>query len=110
MMPALVSGTVVVWEVKDEGDRRVVRFNREQRVSIFTDGAGAGETPAIISKFILKYVPTGDQAQYLQWATDGLLQVYDIQRTAITPPPVPPPSSEAGQQAQSAKPTGGRAP
>ena len=104
MMPALVSGTVVVWKVESEGDRRVVRFKEEDRVSIFTDGAGAADAPAIISRFILKQ--TGHQAEYLQWAAEGLLQVIDIQRTALTPPPVPPPSSDAGQPAQSAKPTG----
>jgi hypothetical protein len=94
MMPALVSGTVVVWEVQGEGVR-VVRPITKDRVSIFTDGVGGGDASTVISEYIVK-LPNGNprpgpqQLELLQKMRDGLLQVYDIQRTALQPPPPPP--------------------
>jgi hypothetical protein len=95
MMPALVSGTVVVWEVQGAGDDRVVRPLTKDRVSIFTDGAGGGDASTVISEYIVK-LPNGNarpgpqQLELLQKMRDGLLQVYDIQRTALQAPPLPP--------------------
>jgi hypothetical protein len=112
MMPALVRATVVVWEIKVVGDKRVVSYVKNDPVSILTDG-GALDASAIISQYILKLPngsprPDNEQLQLLQASGMGLLQVYDIKSTALTKPELPSPSLDAGQPAPTAKPTAGR--
>jgi hypothetical protein len=100
MMPALVRGTVVVWEVATVGDDPVVSYLKSGSVSCFTDGGAASDGQVIISQYISEQKE--DQwKELLKKSRTGLLQVHDIQRTALTPPALPSPSfdgkSTAGQ-------------
>jgi hypothetical protein len=88
MMPALLRGIVVVWKVKTVGDKQVVCYVTDGPVSLFTDGGPASDGQAIIAEFILQ-ADKNNREGLLEASRDGLLQVHDIQRTALTPPPLP---------------------
>jgi hypothetical protein len=104
MMPALVRGTVVVWGVETIGDDPVVCYVKSGSVSCFTDGGAASDGQVIISQYISEQKE--DQwKELLKKSRIGLLQVHDIQRTALTPPALPTPSCPDNQSASQAKST-----
>ena len=106
MMLARVSGTIVVWKVVDEGDEPVLRIDKKKggRVSVYTDGPVAADFSTLSSEYILLH--PDQQGELILALRNGLLQVYDIQRTALTTPQLP--SLEASQSSPTTKSTAGQ--
>jgi hypothetical protein len=88
-MPALVTATVLRWDVDWDCEPPDVYFGDSETVRIYVaDGEEAGEVSAIIGQYIIEH--EGDEKELLQAARDGLLQVIDIYRAKVTAPAVPP--------------------
>jgi hypothetical protein len=88
-MPALVTATVLRWDVDWDYEPPDVYFVDSESVTIYVaDGQEAGDVSAIIGQYIIEH--EGDEKELLQAARDGLLQVIDIYRANVTAPAVPP--------------------
>jgi hypothetical protein len=102
-MPAIVTGTVVRWEVKkDKKDKKNkkdseeahVKYNHSKDVSVYVVNQNADAAvvvPAIIATYILqkREEEKQDPVQLLHDTAKGLLQVVGIEWAAVTPPAVP---------------------
>ena len=91
-MPAIVKGTVVLWEL-DETDPNKPRvlFERAKDVIVYTPGNPEDiQAPAFISQYI-KDGGISDAAAKKIWedAGKGLVKAFETDRTSVTPPPVP---------------------
>ena len=91
-MPVIATGTVVKWTVVDEPgkDARVKYDGCSEPISVYVAG-GSGDdsvSAAIISAYIFGQ-KTPDQGKLLEAASEGLLQVVVINRSPVTPPPLP---------------------
>jgi hypothetical protein len=90
-MPVIATGTVVKWEVADEDskDARVKYKSCSKPISVYVAGGGdESVASAIISEYILGGVEA-DRGALLEAASKGLLQVIIINRSPVTPPPLP---------------------
>jgi hypothetical protein len=97
IMPAIWTGTVVLWEVKHEKQERdqkksAVAYKRVKHkdfkdISIYvSDDVGSEEVkPKIVAEYIRQ---KNDPALWEAYG-NGLLQVYDIAPTIVTPPRIP---------------------
>jgi PHD/YefM family antitoxin component YafN of YafNO toxin-antitoxin module len=99
-MPAIVTGTVVRWEVKKDkknkkdAEEAHVKYNHSEDVRVYVvnqNAEAAVVVPAIIATYILQKQEEEEQdpVQLLHDAAKGLLQVVGIEWAAVTPPPVP---------------------
>jgi hypothetical protein len=89
-MPVIATGTVVKWEVADEDskDARVKYESCSEPISVYVAGGGdESVASAIISAYILR--ADADKSALLEAASKGLLQVIVINRSPVTPPPLP---------------------
>jgi hypothetical protein len=88
-MPALITATVLRWDVDWDCEPPNVYFVDSESVTIYVaDGEEAGEVSAIVGQYIIEH--EGDEKELLQAARDGLLQVIEIYRAKVTAPAVPP--------------------
>jgi hypothetical protein len=103
IMAAIVTGTVVLWEVVDPGGpNERVKHVSDETVSVFVpsdetgDDAADAQVLAIISQFLLEKVGEkhkqgeallNDVRDLLIKGREGLLQVAGIKRTSVKPPP-----------------------
>jgi hypothetical protein len=87
-MPAIVSGTVILWEAVIIGQHERVRQVNSRSVSVYRAGeSDAADATMLVADYILT-PPTGKTpTDLLNAARQGLLEV-----VAITPVPVTPPS------------------
>ena len=107
-MPAILTATVIRWRV--EGDPPVVAYGDEGQVRLYTsDGserAGSSEV-MIIAQYILDSAKRAEKdrgdvvVELLQNARDGLLEVTDVDRREVRPPPVPPKRNGPGPKKDS---------
>jgi hypothetical protein len=81
IMPAVWFGTVVLWEVKG-GKDKVIKHKDTQNINVYVhDDIGSDEAkPRIVAEYI------GDKEALWKAYGEGLLQVYDIDKTIVTPP------------------------
>ena len=88
-MPAIVTATVIRWEVEDEEEPT---FYNEKLVSTYVGEADDGSLEVmIIAKYILEEASEEDQIlELLEAARDGLLQVTNIEKREVKPPSAPP--------------------
>jgi hypothetical protein len=100
IMPAIWFGTVVLWSVveqeKQKGDQKKtdvadkVRLKHEdtRNINVYVhDDIGSDEAkPRIVAEYIKQN--KGDKTLWEAYGK-GLLQVYDIDKTIVTPPHVP---------------------
>ena len=87
-MPAIVSATVLRWAVDRSGPTPIVNFVSSTPVSMYI-GDGPNTDPLqIIGAYSLSV--GGDPRDLLRALNDGLLQVTNVTRVSVTPPPVPP--------------------
>jgi hypothetical protein len=91
-MPAIVSGTVVRWDVDRATDpaHPTVVFVESRDVSIYvSDGSQQNSATAIIARYISEEQPRLGYAKLIQDAQSGLLEVLGIRSLAVTAPAVP---------------------
>ncbi|HEU5276258.1 MAG TPA: hypothetical protein VFU97_21560 [Xanthobacteraceae bacterium] len=87
-MTALVTATVLRWEVK--GEPAAVHFVNSTPIKMVVgDGASSADVTPVIAEYILK-AKESDQKKLLEAARDGLLQVTEMSRVPLTKPAVPP--------------------
>jgi hypothetical protein len=106
-MAAIVTGTVVIWDIDSDGRPKHVR---DKAVSVFFprdetgDDVADAQVLALFSQFLLDEVEQGKKPDevlaLVRKARDGLLQVVGIQRTSVQPPPRSTVQSGAGTLAQ----------
>jgi hypothetical protein len=90
-MPAIVSGTVVRWELVAKATKdEFAKYVSEREVSVYVrDDAEDTDASAIISQYIIDAATNKkpeDPIELLTLARDGLLRVVGITRAPITPP------------------------
>lgn len=93
-MPALVTATVVRWEVDWDQTPPVTCLRDSRQVSLVVpDGANTADLSPLLGQYI---VDTADPAEpgasykrLVQAMRDGLPQAYAPQRTQFTAPPAP---------------------
>jgi hypothetical protein len=94
-MPAIVSATVMRWAVDKSGPMPIVSYVSSTPISMYVGDGPATDPLQIIGQYALS--AGGDLKDLLGALRDGLLQVTNVTRVPITPPPVPPsPSTSAG--------------
>jgi hypothetical protein len=81
IMPAVWFGTIVLWEVKG-GKDKVIKHKDTRNINVYVhDDIGSDEAkPRIVAEYI------GDKEALWKAYGEGLLQVYDIDKTIVTPP------------------------
>jgi len=94
-MPAIVSATVIRWKVEQEGQKRIVVFDSSERIHTYVESS-ENASSAIIAAYILKQA--GREAELLEAARDGLLEVIGIECLEVKPPAVPPIRRRSGTQ------------
>ena len=92
-MPVIATGTVVKWTVVDDpGKNARVKYDGcSEPISVYVAG-GSGDdsvSAAIISAYIFAQKDPDIRGKLLEAASDGLLQVVVINRSPVTPPPLP---------------------
>jgi hypothetical protein len=92
-MPAIATGTVVLWEVVEHANKDdTVEYVSDAKVSVYVANGGEDDdATAILAKYILGEVEGASQKldkakELLSAAIDGLLRVGDIKRATVTPP------------------------
>jgi hypothetical protein len=87
-MTALVTATVLRWEVK-KGQPATVHFVDSTPIKMVVgDGANSADVTPVIAEYILK-ANAGKHKELLEAARDGLLQVTEMSRVPLTKPAVP---------------------
>jgi hypothetical protein len=92
-MPALVTGTVVLWQ-RDDTDKEnpTIILERAERVRVYAPDDGA-TTETIVRKIVSTYIERQDisnEAKLTLWKRfgEGSLQVVEPRDTSVTPPPL----------------------
>jgi hypothetical protein len=91
-MPAILTATVMRWEVEeDEEEEEELTFAGETPVSMYVGDVEDSQLEVmIVGKYILDGAAAGlDLRELLEAARDGLLQVTNVDKREVTPPPVP---------------------
>jgi hypothetical protein len=85
-MPAIWFGIVVLWEVKG-GKDKVIEHKDSQKINVYvSDDIGSEEAkPRIVREYIKE---KKDKTLWEAYG-EGLLQVYDVDEIAVTPPHIP---------------------
>jgi hypothetical protein len=89
-MGTIVSGTVVLWKIIGEGDKRRVENEDIRNVVAYAAGPVSNETqllPIIVGKYITdRGLDAASTTDIWSRAGRGLLQVLRIEKTTFTPP------------------------
>jgi hypothetical protein len=89
-MPAIVSGTVILWEPVPNADPpRVTQFD-SRSVNVYRPGeSDAADATMLVAKYILAPPQGKTKDDLLDAASKGLLEVWAITAVPVTPPPPP---------------------
>jgi hypothetical protein len=103
-MPAIVSANVLRWTVDRGGATPTVNFVSSTPVSMYVGDGASTDALQIIGAYSLSV--GGDPKDLFRALNDGLLQVTNVIRVPVTPPPVPPapPMPAGAPPAAAAKP------
>jgi hypothetical protein len=87
IMPAIWFGTVVHWEVTSGANKAIKHKDTKNINAYISDDVGSEEAkPRIVREYIKK---KNDNPDLWKDYGKGLLQVYDIDKTMVTPPRLP---------------------
>ena len=82
-MPAIWFGTVVLWEVRD-GVNKAIKHKDTQNINVYVhDDIGSEEAKP---RIVREYIKQENDPDLWKAYGKGLLQVYDIDKTIVTPP------------------------
>jgi hypothetical protein len=90
-MPAVVTATVIRWEVNQESLKTIepfVEYVDAKNITFYVEGSEETEASAIIAEY-MKSASAEEKEMLLEAARVGLLQVVGVTRWPITPPGVP---------------------
>jgi hypothetical protein len=86
IMPAVWFGTVVLWEVRD-GVNKAIKHKDTQNINVYVhDDIGSEEAKP---RIVREYIKQENDPDLWKAYGKGLLQVYDIDKTIVTPPHMP---------------------
>ena len=85
-MPAVWFGTIVLWEVKG-GKDKVIKHKDTRNINVYVhDDIGSEEAKP---RIVREYIKEKNDPDLWKAYGKGLLQVYDIDKTIVTPPRMP---------------------
>ena len=85
-MPAVWFGTIVLWVVKG-GKDKVIKHKHTRNINVYVhDDIGSEEAKP---RIVREYIKEKNDPDLWKAYGKGLLQVYDVDKTIITPPRMP---------------------